>query len=376
MTLRYGLDIDLADQHPTGKPEHLHLIAAIVGDKGSAGTATTGALYKETDVTNVGSLYTAASTLGLGIHLFENIEDITLVILPTAAATGVPTNAEMDKLLAAQNELALPRHPDLIVAPTIANAAATASAPLAHLKSVAKSMRAKINVNAFATTDANAKTWATNNLSVPSGDIQRVRATPNTFAGPDGTAIPASLLLGAMTALVQNNELGEDVMNRDLPRITSASPAYSFDMEDASTQGQDLANAYLTPIVLIGGSYRFWGRQVAAGDLGDAGFQWVLDDVVRGLKTFFANYLGRNQLPGDLVLQASIFNDRLRHRVDTGQLTDAICIPDPRYGNGSGLDTHTNTGYVLLALQRTPYGGKFVFSLDTNTGAVAAVQGI
>ena len=378
MTLHYGLDFDLLDQHPSRSPEHLHVIAAIVGYKGATGSATNGQLYKETDVSNVGAtgLYLATSTLGLGISLFETIEDITLVILPTAAATGIPSTTEMDKLLAAQNELSLPRHPDLIVAPTIANAAATASTALAHLKTVAKSMRAKIIVDAFASTHANALAWATANLTAPTGDIQRVRAVPNTFAWSGGSATPGSLLLGAMTAMVQNDELGEDVMNRVLPQITSASPAYGFDMEDASTDGQTLANAYLTPIVRIGGTYRFWGRQVAAGDHGDAGFQWVLDDIVNGLKTFFLNYLGRNMHVGDLALLCSIFNERLQVRVHREQLLDAVCVPDPRYGNGSGVDPHTNTGYPLLALQRTPYGGKYVFSLDTNTGAVQAVQGL
>ena len=374
MTLRYGLDIDYADEHPSRRPEHLHVVAAIVGSPGSTGTAANLALYKETDVSNVGSRYLATSDLGIAISMFEAIEDITLVILPKKTAFVA---ADFNRLLAAENELALDAHPDVIIAPNLFNAASAVQALLGNLRSVAKTMRAKIITDGFAgTSPTDAKTWATNNLAAPHGDIQRVRATPNTVSWSGGSTTPGSILLGAMTALVQNDELGEDVMNRVLPLITGVAPAYSFDIEDASTQGQDLANAYLTPIVSVAGTFRFWGRKVASGERGDAGFQWVLEDAIRGLKKFFTNYAGRNQSPGELTLQCSIYNERLQERVKQRQLFAAACIPDPRYGNGSGVDVANDSAYVLLALQKTPSSDKFVFSVDTNTGAVEALEGL
>lgn len=453
MTLRTGIDISYADEHPHRRPEHLHVVAAIIGDQG-AGTAVNGQLYRENTVENVGTLYAVTSPLGQAIAMFEAIEDITLVVLPatidglervemdnegtgytsppavtlapksggngagaqahavvtngkvsvvvdqhgehydkgidvtiaapssgtTATANGIVSrllHSEMNHLEAAEGELHLDAHPDVIVAPDLFNDGPDPHPTLAYLRRVAKSMRAKIITDAYAgNSPTDALRWATGNLAADQGDLQRVRATPNTVGWSGHTSTPGSILLAALTAEVQNDELGEDVMNRILPLITSVSPNYTFDIEDASTEGQVLANGYLTPIVSLNGTYRFWGRKVASGNRGDAGFQWVLEDAVRGLKKFFSEYIGRNQPPGELVLQCSIYNERLQHRVRIGQLFLAACIPDPRHGGGTGVDVHTDSAYVLLAIQRTPSSDKFVFSLDTNTGAVEALEGL
>ena len=129
-------------------------------------------------------------------------------------------------------------------------------------------------------------------------------------------------------------------------------------------------------MVINNGQRVFWGRQGAEGDLGDFGFLFVVEAALRDLKRFFDGYIGRNMPPSELSILCSIFNERLQSRVRRGELFDAVCIPDPRHGGGTGVDAADNAAYAVIGLERVPYAGKFFFQIHTGTGAVAAVEGI
>ena len=268
------------------------------------------------------------------------------------------------------------QYPELILAPNLFNSTTGASADLATLKSIARIMQGFIYTDAKADSAAEALVWGMNNLAPEGGDFQRVRAACNIFDSAYGDGLPASILLAAMTAEVQTDKLGEDVMNRPIPAATAISPEYSFDTGDRTTQGQNLANHFLTPVVINNGRRVFWGRQGQDGELGDFGYLFVVEAVLRDLKRFFDAYIGRDMPPSELSILCSIFNARLRSRVNRGELFDAVCIPDPRHGGGTGVDAESNSGYALIGLERVPYAGVFHFQIHTGTGAVSAVEGI
>lgn len=387
MVVRYGIQTEFAAAAPARAAPHVNFTFALVGRLATGATATPGVLQRETAVP-ADDKYGAASLITSALKVIEHIETAPVIVVPLASAgtfadvdaSGALTISLRQLMLGMTAQAALGlggEYPHLVLAPGLFTGATSANADLTALKGIAKVMQSYIYTDAKAATQAEAQAWAAANLAPVGGDLQRVRAACNTFDSPYGNGLPASILLAAMTADVQTTRLGEDVMNRPLPVATAVSPEWSFDTGDQSTAGQVLAAThYLTPIVRNHANRVFWGRQGAPGDLGDYGYQFVVGEVLRGLKRFFDGYLGRDMPPSELSVLCSIFTERLRSRVNRGELFDAVCIPDPRFGGGTGVDPSDNAGYALLGLERTPYAGRFHFQLHTGSGAVALVEGI
>ena len=389
MALRYGIETEIAAQRPSATAPGVNFTMALIGKMEVGATAAPGELQRETDVP-ADTKYGATSLITQALDVIEHVESVPVIVVPldnggTFAdldGTGAGTAGLREVMLAMTSEASLSLkglYPELILAPGLFDTDTATNADLTTLKSIAKIMQSFIYTDSkadTATPTVEALAWAANNLVAPAGDFQRVRAACNLFDSAYGSDLPSSILLAAMTAQVQSARLGEDVMNRAIPAATAISPEYSFDTGDVTTQGQNLANHFLTPVVINNGQRVFWGRQGADGDLGDYGYLFVVEAVLRNLKKFFDAYIGRDLPPAELSLLCSIFNARLQSRVNRGELFDAVCIPDPRHGGGTGVDAADNSGYALVALERVPYAGKFSFQIHTGTGAVAAVEGI
>ena len=246
-------------------------------------------------------------------------------------------------------------------APTVAVPDPVDNRPLAaaalHALAPAIDAQVVIDIPSAEDTATLRKTFAGTYLPTAStpGTIRRSRVTLGTSrTGVTGVSdVFNSTLLAIYMALVQSEDLGEDPANTPTI-ITSTNPVLVLDISDFTTPAQDLAGAYITPVVRYGGSFRFWGRATGPDPDDDAGYVGVIDAILTEMKALLGSYSQRN-LPGETIdIIVSRGQHLLDHRRRLGQITDGIVARHPNLNTPERL--HANELYLLLAVQRVPYG--------------------
>ena len=258
--------------------------------------------------------------------------------------------------------------PTLLIAPGLTYDAlndGSANTNVAHLASVAESLKAYVIADTANSTIAVAKAWSTANGG------NRVLPFPQQVVIPESSpdSIPMS---GYMAGAIARNDglhgVRDSISNRNLTHIVSVSPVYSFSYEDPATEAADLDSANLSVVVRSEGAWLAWGGTTkytpATDPRADVNIGRIFDGITTRAVRIARHMLGRgirNDFVNRLVSNVQDYLDTL---VTNGDLTSAVVEPDVV----RNTDANIRRGRVYLKVTARPTPNAKLITLTINTG--------